>query len=80
MTIYTLHYARVVYLEHKIEADSYVSAMDKAFELENSFQLGLDSSGDGRSIIVSEGSEIEDINDYDVVWEVTPDDEEDGDL
>lgn len=72
---YTLRYARVVILERKIEVpddleegrDPYEFAENLAFELEHNGELGI------ADLYTEDGSVIADIQDYDVIWELTED-------
>jgi len=61
---YILTYARVVILKRSITADSRSAAEAEAMDLELAGKLGLET------VIAKDGSEIDDIQDYDVIWNV----------
>lgn len=69
---YTLSYARVVILERTIEVpdDSLYPELwvrEEAAKLEGGSKLGI------ASVKAKHGSEVVEIEDYDVIWEITED-------
>lgn len=62
MSKFILTYARVVYLTREIEAETEGDAYDIALELEEKGELGLEE------VTAVDGSEVNSIIDYDVVW------------
>jgi hypothetical protein len=64
MPEYILTYARVVILKRRLAADSRATAEAEAMDLEFAGELGL------KTVIPEDGSEVDDIEDYDVIWKV----------
>jgi len=64
MPLYTLTYARVVILKTTLWAANQAAATDLAFELELTQELGLEDW------TPKKGSEVDDVQDYDQIWEV----------
>lgn len=66
MAKFTLYYARLVLLEREIEAKDIEAAWEEAQALESKGELGL------KEILPLPGSRVQDIVDYEFVWEVQP--------
>ncbi len=70
MARYTLTYGRVIVLTTTIEADSENEALEKAFKLEAEGKLGLTPVPGTDAWIAEDNSEIDNIEDYEDLWEV----------
>lgn len=73
MKTITIRYARVIILEHTVEIPDDADAETAALQMEMNGKLALSPTEvngmEGR--LAPPGSEIVDVEDYDVIWEVS---------